>query len=68
MAEWKRVEGATAYQAGAYEIEQVWAPGPKGYGWYATGPAWDGGYYDSLTAAKADCKRHAAEAAEAALV
>lgn len=46
---------------GRYEIEKVYAPGPKGYGWYVTGPDWDGGYSDSLTEAKAACNAHHAD-------
>lgn len=50
-----------------YEVEKVYSPGPKGYGWYATSPNWDGGFFDSLTDAKAACSQHHREGMEAGL-
>ena len=46
---------------GRYEIEKVWAPNSKGFGWYVTGPDWDGGYRETLTEAKADAEKHYAD-------
>jgi hypothetical protein len=42
--------------SGDWRIERVFSDAPKGYGWYVAEPI-DGGYYDSLAEAKADCQR-----------
>lgn len=55
---WKRNDNESLYTSGNYDIEKVWAPGNKGFGWYATGPDWDGGFFNSLVEAKDACAKH----------
>lgn len=52
---WSR-SGSDWVSTTGWRIEKVFSPAPKGYGWYVCEPI-DGGYYDSLAEAKADCVR-----------
>lgn len=74
MEAWRATAPTKRVPVVEYYAEKVYSPSPKGYGWYVVGgpgsmlpgrssfpePSayWDGGYYETLSEAKAACVAH----------